>query len=688
MTIVIVVLLTLAASLIGKGMLFAPVNHEHLHGAAGAFFEDFLKVYTPRRVCMFMEPGVIWLHFIADFLIALSYFSIPVALVYFVRKREDLSFSWIFWMFAGFIMLCGTTHILGMWALWHPLYKLDGVIKLLTGIVSVITAAALWPLLPKALALPSTATLEKMVVERTSELRSSEERFRALADNIAQLAWMADHQGTIFWYNKRWYEYTGKGFEDANQDWRSVHHPDHLERVAATFQECVESGLPWEDTFPLRSADGSYRWFLTRALPIHNSEGNVSLWFGTNTDITEQKRLEEESAAANEKAQKASQAKDAFIALVSHELRSPLNSIVGWSSLVERGHLPPEKLAHANHAIRKNALEQARLIEDLLDVSRIATGKISLDLVSLDLDTILRDVFVSYEPLAIEREISLVLTHYSEPLIVQGDAGRVRQIISNLLGNALKFTGAGGRIELATGRDGPLGIVTVRDSGIGISSEDLPVIFDRFKQLEGVSRINGGLGLGLHIVQHLVELHGGTIEASSDGTGLGSTFTVKFPLLQRDPSAGAYIPALSITSRDSKYPAADLSGIKVLVVEDDEAARTLLSRTLEDCHAKVVSAGSTDQALAAVRMSVPDIIISDIQLPGKDGITFLQELRELKYRIPAIALTAFDDDTTRQRTREAGFDLHVVKPVMPEHLVAVLGNILGRRISSRSSGKP
>jgi PAS domain S-box-containing protein len=372
-----------------------------------------------------------------------------------------------------------------------------------------------------------TSTLSLAIERKRAEkaLRESEKRFRMLADNMAQLAWTCDTLGNVTWYNQRWLEYTGMSFEEIKDwGWTRCVDPDHVERVVASITHSRESCDIWEDTFPLRAKDGSYRWFLSRALPIRE-ENNIVCWFGTNTDIEDLKQAREAAETAN-------RIKDDFLATVSHELRTPLNAIIGWTHLLTRGKLDEETSARGLATIARNASAQNQLISDLLDVSRISSGQLRFESGIIDLIPVIEAATETVRPAADSAGIMLRLKLDPEGGMVSGDGMRLQQIVWNLLSNAIKFTPRGGEVTVRLKRESTNVVLSVSDTGEGISAEFLPYIFDRFRQAERTRKSeHGGLGLGLAIVRHLVEAHGGSISAASKGVGKGATFTVMFPLV-------------------------------------------------------------------------------------------------------------------------------------------------------------
>jgi len=370
---------------------------------------------------------------------------------------------------------------------------------------------------------PDTDVTERRHMEHA--LRDSEERFHTLADNIAQLAWMADETGWIFWYNRRWLEYTGKTLEEMQGwGWQQVHHPDHVEAVVQKIRHCFESGEAWEDTFPLRAKDGTYGWFLSRALPIRDAQGRITRWFGTNTDVSDQRRAEDALLDCDRR-------KDEFLALLGHELRTPLAPIIAAARLLQLTGPPNPRLEKIRGTIVRQAEHMTKLIEDLLDVGRITTGMLRLEKRRVALNAILGQAVEASAPLIERRRHTIAVSMADTPVYLDVDAGRIVQVICNLLNNAAKYMEEGRRIELSGAQQSGLAIIRVRDEGVGIAPEMLNRIFDRFVQV-GTStyRSDGGLGVGLSLVKSLIERHGGTVEARSQGIGTGSEFIVCLPV--------------------------------------------------------------------------------------------------------------------------------------------------------------
>ncbi|MBD2169131.1 PAS domain S-box protein [Calothrix membranacea FACHB-236] len=372
-------------------------------------------------------------------------------------------------------------------------------------------------------------------------LRENEARFRELADAIPQIVWTTTADGQTEYNNQQWFEYTGLTLEQTQQlGWQTVLHPDDLQRAYAIWTSALQTGSFYQAEYRYRRAlDHVYRWHLVRAIPLKNEQGQVIKWFGTCTDIEDQKQTEAErnrllelEQAARLKAEEASRAKDEFITVVSHDLRSPLNSILGWTKLLQAGNLDTVTTSRALDAIERGVTSQVRLIEDLLDISRVIRGTLELQVSSVDLISIVESAIINAHPSVIAKNIRLnsVLPSYIPRII--GDPQRLQQVLGNLVSNAIKFTPNGGQVEIKLEQIKTLIQITVSDTGRGINAEFLPHIFDRYRQESGINK-KAGLGLGLAISRHIIELHEGTISAASLGEGLGATFTIQLPIFRR-----------------------------------------------------------------------------------------------------------------------------------------------------------
>jgi PAS domain S-box-containing protein len=537
--------------------------------------------------------------------------------------------------------------------------------------------------------------LKRVEAERSAAeaaLRASEERYRTLFDSIDDgfclMQMLVDDQGRTVDYR----------FLEANQAFESQ--TGLVNALGKTARELVpDLDDSWFELYGRVAATGEparfenhapamNRWFDVYANRVGRPEQRyVALVF---KDITERKRIERErerllasESRARAQAEVASQLKDEFLATLSHELRTPLHSMLGWISLLRVGSLSPEKRERALETIDRNARSQAQLIEDLLDVSAIMAGKLRLEVIPLDVRSVVEAALDTVRPAAEAKSLRLQAT-LASGCSVMGDAGRLQQIVWNLLSNAVKFTPRGGRVQVLLECRDSAAEITVADTGQGIPEEFLPHVFERFRQQDGGStRRQGGLGLGLSIVRQLVELHGGTVAAYSDGPGNGASFSVKLPLAivkRRDSSPEQLLDGAARLDRFSCPPG--LRGLEVLIVDDEEDAREMLRATLEACGVCVRVASSAADCLEQLAQSCPDLLVSDIGMPGRDGYSLIEQVRTLPRQqggeLPAVALTAYARAEDRTRALLAGFNGHLPKPVDPVELLAVLASLSGR----------
>jgi PAS domain S-box-containing protein len=424
--------------------------------------------------------------------------------------------------------------------------------------------------------------------------------------------------------------------------------------------------------------------------PMRDAGGKIIGASKIARDISDRKHIEQERERlleaeryARETAQRVNRMKDEFLATLSHELRTPLNAVMGWARLLASGQMSPGDMRDAGQVIERNARLQKQLIDDLLDMSRIVSGKLRLEVQRVDPAAAINDAIDTIQSSADAKGIRVekILDPAAGP--VSGDPARLQQIVWNLLSNAIKFTPRGGRVQVLLQRVNSHVELTVSDTGQGIDAEFLPQLFARFSQADAsTNRKHGGLGLGLAIVKQLVELHGGTIEAASEGTGKGSTFVIRLPfvVLRADEDGIGLSPAAA----EVYFGAArtNLSSLKVLVVDDELDARELIKRLLVESGAQVVLAGSASEALRALEDDIPDVLVSDIGMPGVDGYELLRKVRKIRSgacaRIPAIALTAFARSEDRTRALRAGYIAHVSKPVEASELLATIAVVAGR----------
>ena len=523
-------------------------------------------------------------------------------------------------------------------------------------------------------------------------LRDSEQRIRHLADAMPQIVWATNAAGVTEYVNRRWTEYTGSdAAAPPAADWTSLVHPNDQPASAADWAESLQSGREHVGESRLRRSDGAYRWFLVRAIPVRDEAGRVVRWFGTCTDFEDVKQLETQretlldaERAARVEAERVGQLKDEFLATLSHELRTPLNAILGWAQLLEVDRPDAQDMAEGLPAIARNARAQKQIIEDLLDMSRIISGKLRLDVRQVELADVIRAAVETVRLAADAKGVRLQCVLDERPATMSGDPNRLQQVLWNLLSNAIRFTPAGGQVLVRLRHAGAVVHLSVADSGEGIKPEFLPYVFDRFRQADGsTTRRHGGLGLGLAIVKQLVELHGGSVHVESSGAGAGATFVIDLPIAAAEaPVAGDRPPGTGAVALPATRP---LAGIRILVVDDEPDARSLVRRLLETELATVVLAADADEAMAKIEREPFDVLLSDIGMPVTDGYQLVARLRALESaertaRLPAVALTAYAHATDRRNALDAGFDAHVAKPVEAAQLIEAVA-VVTRRVA-------
>ena len=560
----------------------------------------FANNFIPHGHCYLWKPGLVWLHITSDVVTTLAYYLVAVAIVYFTNERKDLPAQTVMLLVGFFFIfaLCGTTHLMEVVTLWHPIYWVSGLIKAVTGAWSFYTFTFLLiPLIPVALDAPSPAQLALT----NQELEESRRRIQAINVELEQRV---------------------------------------QERTAQ-----LEASNRTKDELLMR-----------------------------------EQMIRAEAEAAN-------RAKDEFLSILSHELRTPLNAILGWSAMLRQRTLSQDKVLQALETIERNAKSQAQLIEDILDVSRIITGKLRLQVRPVNLVPVIESAIESVRLAAEAKSIRLQSRIDSQAGLLLGDANRLQQVVWNLLSNALKFTPKDGRVEIRLERVNSHAEITVSDTGPGISSDFLPFVFDRFRQHDSTTtRSYGGLGLGLAIVRQLVELHGGTVTVVSPGIGQGTTFTVTLPAMIIPLPPSDPEPLNSIVEAKRRVEASpSLEGLQILVVDDEADALELLNAILQNNGAEVIAVASVKQALTVLETATdrsPDVLVSDIGMPDEDGYSLIRKLRQLEAqrggRLPATALTAYAGSDDRRQALLAGFQKHLTKPVDAAELVAVVASLTGR----------
>ncbi len=515
--------------------------------------------------------------------------------------------------------------------------------------------------------------LEERVEQRTEELgranaalKESEEKLRLLADTIPQLAWMARPDGHIFWYNRRWYEYTGTMPEQMEGwGWQTVHDPNELPKVLERWQGSIASGEPFDMVFPLKGADDTFRPFLTRVNPLRDEKGRTLYWFGTNTDISDIMRMEQALRDADRR-------KDEFLATLAHELRNPLAPIRNSLQILKMPRVDEVTVQRTRDMMERQVHHLVRLVDDLLDVSRVMRGKIELRREPVELATIVAHAVETAKPLIEAQNHQLDISVPTESLLLDADPVRLTQVIANLLTNSAKYTEANGHIWLMARRDGDQVVLSVRDNGIGIAQEMLPHVFELFVQVDHTSsKAQGGLGIGLTLVKNLIELHDGIVEARSRGLGEGCEFVIRLPIsVQRiDQDHGREM---------GQQPPQPLpSGFRLLVVDDTRDAANSLAILLKLQGHEVRVAFSGVEALELAKTYTPDLVFLDLGMPGMDGYQVARLLRQqpgLENTVLA-ALTGWGQHEDRLRSAEAGFNYHLVKPPEIKALETVLAEL-------------
>jgi PAS domain S-box-containing protein len=517
------------------------------------------------------------------------------------------------------------------------------------------------------------------------ELRLSESKFKAVFHNALSGISLLDQNFSFLDANQAISDLLGRPRNEViDKKMSDLLRPEVVKRLKEIEGYLEEQGA-WRGILPLVRPDGSLvhlEWYIS----AHSFPG---VRLAVVADVTERVQLESErqqllvsERAARAEAERANRLKDEFLGTLSHELRTPLNSILLWAQVLQQNADKPEQVRTGLASIERNTKVQAQLISDLLDVSRIISGKLSLDAQPMDLCSTVRAALEVLSPAIEAKDLKIQTVLSSQAGMISGDSARLQQVVWNLVNNAIKFTPRGGKIRVSVERIESHVEVSVVDNGQGIKPELLPFLFDRFRQGDvGSNRIHGGLGLGLAIVKHLVEMHGGSVYASSMGPDQGARFVVTLPISAIHDQLRTPVPVVTEAGPSIGGPDAPLDGLKVLVVDDDVDACAVLVRILENAGASAFEASEVSMALARLEQVKPDVLVSDIGMPDRDGYELIREVRARGFShqtLPAIALTALARPEDRRRALLAGYQLHLAKPIDASELIAAIGSLRGR----------
>lgn len=658
-------LIAMKISIRGAGLLSSV-------GIANLFSSD---AFMPHGHCFLWQTDILWLNVVSDIVIALAYYAIPFALIYFVHKRGDLVFDWVFLMFATFIVACGTTHLFDIVTIWQPYYGVQGLVKLITAAVSIATAITLWRLMPKALRVPSAVELD----EKNRELRALNEQLRLMSDTrlrqVIEAApnglLMVNQKGEIvlcnaeieslFGYARE--ELLGKKIEILIPARFRNTHPHHRSDYFLS-PETRQMGAG-RDLTGLRK-DGTEFPVEIGLNPVRTDEGQSVL--ASIVDITERQKIAQALLEAKEAAETANLAKSAFLANMSHEIRTPLGAILGFADLVVDPQSQTFEKANFVAAIKRNGELLSTIINDILDLSKVEAGKMEISVREATLADLLTDTKTMLDLQAKDKGIALNIDiDPNVPKTIKTDPLRLRQILINIIGNAIKFT-AKGAVSVRIQPEGSRLAFVVKDTGRGIQPDQVGKLFTPFSQVDATSkRKYGGTGLGLVLSRRLAVLLGGDVVLSQTEPNRGSTFVITI-----DPG-----PALDIQSSliEKGAPVMQvpgrlrLDGVKVLLAEDAPDNQVLVSHILRIAGASVEIASNGQEAIEKAGQDVFDVLLMDLQMPIIDGYEATAELRQRGYTGKILALTAHALTDERERCLRSGFDEHISKPINREALI-------------------
>jgi PAS domain S-box-containing protein len=647
--------------------------------------------FMPHGHCYLWDPGLMRLHLISDFLIAAAYFTIPFTLVHFVRKRRDLPFNWMFLCFGIFIIACGMTHVMEIITLWKPYYWVSGIVKAITALASVPTAILLIRLIPQVVNIPGPAVLRaanEALIEQTKLLN-------LIVTSMGDGLLVVDRDGAALLSNPALRRMLGlKDDEDVPKNCSQdcgFFRADKVTRITpaeSPTSRAVSGGhVDSEEIFIRHGSNVDGSWADVTARALRDEHGTIHGAVAVFHDVTAHKRAEEQQRnllrerEARAEAEAANRAKDRFLAVLGHELRTPLTPVLAGVELLEQKINVNGEFKGTIEIIRRNIELEARLIDDILDLTAIAKGKINLDVGVVDIHATVRGALEIFKTEIAHKKMRIHTNLAAPQHFAQADDSRLMQVFWNVIKNAIKFTPDGGAIHIESTNEAGKVLVRVSDNGIGIEPEVLPRIFDSFEQ--GVRRVqagHGGLGLGLAISRAIVEAHQGQMEASSPGRNRGTMVTISLTTIAVRSSTDESKAKRDSTAATSASEA-QKKRLRILLVDDHTDTVITLGALLRNLGYEVACAETVKEALELAKESRFDLLVSDIGLPDGTGHDLMRQIRA-RQPIAGIAFSGFGMEDDLEKSRAVGFSDHLIKPINVDRLQATLREIERSRVTT------